>query len=136
MDDEIILTGPSAIDISGGNMDYSASSWGPISSAMVDTITIDPSSWNQNVTITSGAYDPSVKSNNNGINIDADCDIKIGDRSLKQFMDKVEERLNILRPNPKLEDKWDELAELGKRYRELESTILEKEKLWKILKEE
>jgi hypothetical protein len=136
MDDEIILTGPNVIDISGGNMDYRASLWSPISSAMVDTFTIDPSSWNQNVTITSGAYDPSVRLNNAGINMDTDCDIKIGDRSLKEFMDKVEERLNILRPNPKLEDKWDELAELGKRYRELESTILEKEKLWKILKDE
>ena len=50
-------------------------------------------------------------------------------------MDRVEERLNILRPNPKLEDKWDELAELGKRYRELEAEILEKEKMWNILKD-
>jgi hypothetical protein len=73
-----------------------------------------------------------------------DCDVKInesndlciGDRSLKEFMSKVEERLNILHPNPKLEDKWNELAELGKRYRDLETEILEKEKMWNILKDE
>ena len=111
-------------------------SYGPLSSADIDSITIDTSS------ITSGSYTfsssyeaPSVSLDTNGITMKPDADLRIGDRSLKDFMDRVEERLNILRPNPKLEDKWDELAELGKRYRELEAEILEKERMWNILKE-
>ena len=40
----------------------------------------------------------------------------------------------ILHPNEKLEQKWDELKELGRLYRELEKDILEKEKIVEILK--
>ena len=50
------------------------------------------------------------------------------------MLEKIDERLAILHPNPKLEDKWDELKELGKRYRELEQELIEKEKVWTILK--
>ena len=50
------------------------------------------------------------------------------------MFDKIEERLEILHPNPELEDRWDELKELGKRYKELEQEIIEKEKVWAILK--
>jgi hypothetical protein len=46
----------------------------------------------------------------------------------------IKGKLAILHPNPKLEDKWDELKELGKRYKELEAEIIEKEKMWAILK--
>jgi len=53
---------------------------------------------------------------------------------LSETLAKIEERLAILHPNPKLEDKWDELKELGKRYKELEAEIIEKEKVWAILK--
>ena len=53
---------------------------------------------------------------------------------LSETLAKIEERLAILHPNPKLEDKWDELKELGKRYKELEQEIIEKEKIWTILK--
>jgi len=55
--------------------------------------------------------------------------VKLADR-----LDKIEERLGILRPNEKLEEKWDELKALGDRYRELEKDILEKEKIWDLLK--
>ena len=40
----------------------------------------------------------------------------------------------ILHPNENLEQKWDELKELGRLYRELEKDILEKEKIVEILK--
>jgi hypothetical protein len=50
-------------------------------------------------------------------------------------MKRVEEkRLAILHPNEKLEEKWEELKALGERYRELEKDILEKEKIWEIIK--
>ena len=113
------------------NMSSATITYSPYS---LDSITIDTSSWNTS-TITSVPYDPSVIIADTGINMKPEADLKIGDRSLKEFMNKVEERLNILRPNAALEDKWNELAELGKRYRELEIEILEKEKMWNILKE-
>ena len=99
-----------------------------------DTITVDTVSWNTSYIIDS--VKPCVSIDTTGIIMTPESDLRIGDRSLKDFMDKVEERLNILQPNPTLEDRWDELAELGKRYRKLEAEILEKEKMWKILKDE
>jgi flagellar motility protein MotE (MotC chaperone) len=44
--------------------------------------------------------------------------------------------LALLTPNPELEKEWDELKELGDRYRELEKHITEKMKTWDILKRE
>jgi hypothetical protein len=70
----------------------------------------------------------------NGITMEPQADIKIGDRSLKEFMDSVEQRLGILRPNPELEEKWENLKGLRKAYMDLEAEILEKEKMWNILK--
>ena len=49
-----------------------------------------------------------------------DADIKINGKSMVTWMEAVEERLNILTPNPELEKDWDELQELGERYRALE----------------
>lgn len=78
----------------------------------------------------------SVLIDETGLTMKPECDVVLGDHSLKEFMMKVEERLNILHVNPKLEDKWNELSELGNRYRELEKELLEKEKMWKILKDD
>jgi hypothetical protein len=61
-------------------------------------------------------------------------DIKVKGKSITEMFDKIEERLAILHPNPELEERWEELKELGERYRELEKDILEKEKIWNILK--
>jgi hypothetical protein len=130
-DDIIILTGADDTMYSS-SLTYSTA---PYTISGINDITIDTSSWN-NFSITGSAYDPSVSIDTSGITMKPESDLKIGDRSLKEFMDKVEERLNILRPNAALEDRWNELAELGKRYRKLEAEILEKEKVWKILKEE
>lgn len=76
----------------------------------------------------------SVEIGSNGINMNQNTDLKIGDRSLKDFMDKVEERLAILRPNEGLEERWEKLKRLGNRYRKLEKEILEKEKIMEALK--
>jgi hypothetical protein len=60
-------------------------------------------------------------------------DIIIKGKSLNATLDKIEERLAILHPNPALEDKWSELKELGDKYRALEAEIIEKQKMWNIL---
>ena len=62
------------------------------------------------------------------------ADIDINGKSLKNWMEKVEERLNILTPNPELEKEWDELRRLGERYRKLEKKCKEKAEVWNKLK--
>ena len=80
--------------------------------------------------------DPSLKGASLSVKGDADFDgeVTIMGKSLTDTLDKIEKRLAILHPNPELEDKWDELKELGKRYKELEQELIEKEKVWSILK--
>ena len=63
-----------------------------------------------------------------------DGDLKIKGKSLSEAIENIEKRLAILHPNEKLEEKWEELKALGERYRELEKDILEKEKIWEIIK--
>ena len=62
------------------------------------------------------------------------ADIEVNGKSLMTLLESIEQRLNILTPNPKLESEWNELRELGDRYRELEAKCLEKTKMWKQLK--
>ena len=80
--------------------------------------------------------DPDLQGSTLSVKGDADFEgeVTIKGKSLTDMLDKIEERLAILHPNPKLEDKWDELKELGKRYKELEAELIEKEKIWAILK--
>ena len=61
-------------------------------------------------------------------------DIKVKEKSLSDFMEKVEERLNILPLNEKLEAEWIELKIIGDKYRALEKELIEKNKMWNILK--
>ena len=61
-------------------------------------------------------------------------DVKLKGKSLNETLDHIEQRLGILHPNPELEEKWEELKALSTRYRELEKDIIEKEKLWSMLK--
>jgi len=120
-----------------------------------DTITIDPSLYTVNSSITApstitwsqnygttytgtgiwGNTDANVKIDTDGINIKEGGDIKIAGKSLSDAIEKIEERLGILNPNPELEDRWEQLKELRKQYIKLEKDLLEKEKLMKILKE-
>ena len=62
------------------------------------------------------------------------ADIKINGKSMKTWMEAVEERLNILTPNPELEKDWDDLRRLGNRYRALENKCKEKAQMWAALK--
>jgi len=63
-----------------------------------------------------------------------DGDITVKGRSLSEFMESVEQRLNILRPNPDLEAEWDQLRALGEQYRKLEQQLTEKSQMWNTLK--
>ena len=62
------------------------------------------------------------------------ADIRMNGKSMKAWMEAVEERLNILTPNPELEKDWDDLRRLGERYRALEKKCREKAQMWVALK--
>ena len=62
------------------------------------------------------------------------ADIRINGKSMNKWMEQVEQRLNILSPNPELEKEWDDLRRLGERYRKLEKKCQEKAKMWEALK--
>ena len=62
------------------------------------------------------------------------ADLVIGEKSMRDWMERVEERLNILTPNTKLETEWEELRELGEQYRKLEQHIKDKQATWDRLK--
>lgn len=61
-------------------------------------------------------------------------DLTVNGRSVAESLEKIEERLAILRPNEELEAKWENLRSLRQAYMELEKELLEKEKVWGILK--
>lgn len=93
------------------------------------TYTTGPNyAWNTTSTTTSIENTLQVKGNSEFAG-----DITVQGRSLTEFMDSVEQRLNILRPNPALESEWDQLRKLGKQYRELEQQLTEKAQMWAIL---
>ena len=72
---------------------------------------------------------------NNTVHIKGEtADLLINDKSLKTWREKVEERLNILTPNPEMEKEWDQLRKLGERYRKLEKKCKEKSDMWNKLK--
>jgi hypothetical protein len=62
------------------------------------------------------------------------ADLVIGEKSMRDWMERVEERLNILHPNEKLETEWEELRALGEQYRQLEQHIKDKQATWDRLK--
>jgi hypothetical protein len=65
---------------------------------------------------------------------DFNGNVRVQGRSLAEFMQRVEQRLNILQPNPEMEREWDQLRELGEQYRRLEQELEEKARMWDRLK--
>ena len=124
--------GYGAVPSNYDNMNYSYSGG-------VDTITLDSSAMYSSNTITlptttisnytigsasssnyyaTGSYNinntsPSVNISSDGIDMAAGTDIKVDGKSLKEFMNKMEERLAILVPDPK---KLEQFAALKKAY--------------------
>lgn len=102
-------------------------------SAIGQVYTIGPNtqSWGD-LSTTGGLY---TQSNSGKISIRGEqADIDINGKSMLQWMQKVEERLNILTPNPDMEKDWDDLRKLGERYRKLEKKCKEKAEMWNKLK--
>ena len=90
------------------------------------------------LTTTGYDYNWNVSSSNASLEVRGDAnfegDVKIKGKSIADSLEKIEEKLAILRPNEKLEEKWEKLRELRNQYIELEKDIIEKEKIWETLK--
>jgi hypothetical protein len=123
-----ITIGPNTSDLINGTggYGYAIGGGGSVAGQVLTTGTsgISWSDFNNNVK-------PSLHVNGDA---NFDGDVKIKGKSLTDSLEKIEEKLAILRPNEKLEEKWDELRDLRNRYIELEKEIIEKEKMWDILK--
>lgn len=130
--DTITLTDYSeSIDKLNVNLDLTTMAATGSSFSITDTI--DLGSLNYNYTYstagTGSSYNwsngttnyPSVKLSDDGINVDEKADIKIGNRSLKTFMEKMEQRLAILQPDPELLEKYEALKQAYEHYRTLEA---------------
>ena len=121
--------------------------------ASIDTVTLSSLNYNNNTIIgggytTAGTLGPFTISNggtntqpwytqsaSSKIKLDgADADIEINGISLLKTMQEIQSRLNLLQPNTALESEWEELFELGKKYRALEQQIKEKQATWDRLK--
>lgn len=67
--------------------------------------------------------------------LELEGELRIKGKDLNKIISDIEQRLAILHVNPGLEEKWQELKNLGDQYRALEAEILEKERMWKVLTE-
>jgi len=89
-------------------------------------------------TITTSLNHPSWVNLKNTLEVTGDAnfegDIKIKGKSLSESLDNIEKRLAILKPNIELEARWEELKNLGERYRELEQQIISCESMFNTLK--
>jgi len=54
---------------------------------------------------------------------------------LQDWQEEVNKKLAILQPNSELEEQWTELKEIRERYVKLEKELIEKNKVWAILKD-
>jgi len=107
-----VYTTTSTGNINWGNLNGTSTSWA--------TLSQDPNLSGHSLSVKGTA--------------DFEGEVTIKGKSLTKMIEKIEERLAILHPNEKLEEKWDNLRELRKQYMELEAEIIEKEKVWAILK--
>jgi hypothetical protein len=135
--DTITITGvdgdnSNTIDLSSitlnSSFDYSTLSNTIIGPSITGGYTYD-TNWSPNLTVgtsinTSGTIDLRGE----------DADIVVNGVSLMDKLDAIAERLNLLDVNKELEAEWDQLRELGERYRQLEQDLKTKSEMWKTLK--
>jgi len=112
-------------------------------SAITAPLSTNSINWSTGYSITAGNTNPR---NTNAIttnaittsgwpnDLEVKGDITLRGKSLHQTLAKIEQRLAILHPNPELEASWEQLKELGNQYRALEKDLIEKQKIWNILK--
>lgn len=127
IDFDSMLDSISTIDMSG--LTYSHTSSPTITISGAGSGTTSNTMW---ATSQTSLYtQPSINPNSGKIHITGENpDIMLGDVSLMGVLGTLQERLNVLVPNPALEKEWEELKELGDQYRELEKLLKERAYMW------
>ena len=87
---------------------------------------------NSTVSITSGTTTAGTFTLNSNWDTSYNDCITIG---LQDWQEEVNKKLAILQPNSELEEQWTELKEIRERYVKLEKELIEKNKVWDILKD-
>jgi hypothetical protein len=119
---------PSTVSISNGGFTIGPNTV-PNTVWTTNTSTVGDINWGP--TSVAGQIDQSGRVSLQGKNADLD----INGKSLVQWMEAMEERMNWMQPNVELEKEWDDLKKLGERYRKLEKKCKEKAEVWKRLKQ-
>jgi hypothetical protein len=116
--------------------------------SVTDGITVSSTGGPYTITGTPGISVPWTGTSSNTITLDhswanhtsgkikldgPEADIEVNGQSLMSVLRNIEQRLNILQPNPELESEWEELRKLGDAYRKLESKIQAKMKTWEAI---
>lgn len=121
--------GVSSVSIAGAG-----SSTSIYTSPSIPTITLSPN------TYTNGNWNTSpltVHDGTKGITVKGDTEIegnlKVNGVDLGEMLSKMQDQLAIYQPAPELEEKWEQLRDLARQYKELVADIKEKEKIWNIL---
>jgi hypothetical protein len=131
VDDYLTTTGAtgSALDIDWGTSPAYVFSNTGAAGQVYTTNGTGAASW------TTISADPNLQGKTLQVNGDADItgELTVQGVKLSDRLDKIDERLAILHPNPELEERWENLRGLRQAYLELEKEILEKEKMWAIL---
>ena len=109
---------------------------GPYSNVTITSAGVDNTPSTGPYTINATSISPWVSSTSTGeLQLSGEnADVVINGKSLGRAIAKIEERLNILVLNPKLEAEWKELQDLGDQYRALEAKLAEQVEVWRRLK--
>jgi hypothetical protein len=130
--DDLTWDATTTITLGGSTLSDSIYVTSPLSTGVTWTTGTSPS-----VTL-SDTIDWSNINNDSSLKVSGDAvidgDLTVGGKSIMKSLEAIEERLAILKPNEELEERWDELRELRNRYMKLEQEIIEKEKMWAMLK--
>lgn len=96
---------------------------------------LNGTAWSSGTYSITGSSSPVIMNNSGRIECTGEnADLILNGKSVKTTLEAIEERLAILQPNPELENDWEELKELGQRYRTLEADIKAKMQVWDTLK--
>ena len=121
----------SSLELSTGTFSDITVTAGSAGSGFVYRSTGASPSW----TTTDNAGQFASITHNNTIDLKGEgADIKVNGVSLMNTLLDIQTRLGVLRPNTEIEQEWDELRELGEKYRALEKDIKEKISIWEKLK--
>ena len=130
-DDDLVTITSSGTGYAYPNATIAQSTW-TTGTTIAPNVYIAPNTWSTGTGTEWEFRKPSAKISLEG----DDADIDINGRSLMKTLDAIQDRLNMLRPDPEMEVEWDELQTLRDQYEEKLKQCREKSAAWKALKQQ